>query len=303
MNSVKTCIICQAQLRGDYLHRGQCGHHQCLLCALPMLRAGKGYCTRCPAPTRPHNGEHGNLVLGYDGEQNLRVAAELLTERQKVCPAGKSRVAITTEPFVSLYSVAVGSPPPSEKLGVCAGGSGECLGGEMCLHDCYRELTRDAMRERVQYRGAGAVPVNAVGWRERARRLIDMLIHPVYLRQCGISAELLAFCGISIDDLVLPRSNTIKQKSHYYLEHLIDGLRLTYDDLLLLGFSVQHLRDKRHYPLIALYKQCAFGAKELFDFHLSPYDLEHCVLNVDARYAPLLNLNLPYWLSALQQGT
>jgi hypothetical protein len=169
----------------------------------------------------------------------------------------------------------------------------------MCVHGYYRDLSREAMRNEVVYCGGdNAAPPE---WRANVRRLIDIQSHPTLLRQSGMTAELLAYCGIRLDDLVLPRSSAVKQDSHYYLEHLIQGLCLTYDDLLLLGLTLKHLRDKRHYPLIVLHKLCAFGAEQLFAFHMSTADFENCFVSVDPRYQLLLGLNMKYWRAALEQ--
>ena len=74
-----TCVICQRTVGAaeDYMHRGSCGHHLCMPCALPMIRAGKGYCSRCPVPVQPSATTRGNLVGGGDTEQNKRAAAAL----------------------------------------------------------------------------------------------------------------------------------------------------------------------------------------------------------------------------------
>lgn len=82
------CVICQRKLgapREDYFHRGSCGHHQCMMCAIPIIRAGKGLCPRCPAPARADAHNLGNIVLGNDVEQTKRVAAALRAE-SKVRP-------------------------------------------------------------------------------------------------------------------------------------------------------------------------------------------------------------------------
>lgn len=78
------CSICKQRLAGDYFHRGSCGHHECVVCALPKIRAGKMFCAGCPLPQRPTDTALGNLVLGSDGEQNLRVATQLKAERLKL---------------------------------------------------------------------------------------------------------------------------------------------------------------------------------------------------------------------------
>ena len=46
-----------------------------------MIRAGKNFCTHCPAPQTLVNGL-GNLVLGTDSEQTRRAAEELRRSRQ-----------------------------------------------------------------------------------------------------------------------------------------------------------------------------------------------------------------------------
>lgn len=73
----------------DYLHRGSCSHHQHLHCALPAIRAGKGYCPSCPVPHRPSSMHGaGTVVLGSDSEQIKLVAAQLRAEREvRLLPA------------------------------------------------------------------------------------------------------------------------------------------------------------------------------------------------------------------------
>ena len=81
-----TSIVCTRCIRSidpkkeDYSHRGSCGHHLCMPCALPSIVGGKGYCTSCPnsaAPADPARQLLGNMVLGADLEQNKRAAAAL----------------------------------------------------------------------------------------------------------------------------------------------------------------------------------------------------------------------------------
>lgn len=86
-----SCVVCSTLLDGDYFHRESCAHHICVGCVIPLIRAGKMYCIKCPPPqTSTGLSTEGNLVLGYDSEQNQRVADQLRAERQKVCPKGKS---------------------------------------------------------------------------------------------------------------------------------------------------------------------------------------------------------------------
>lgn len=85
---MNSCVICNTSLVGDYMHRATCKHHQCFGCAVPMIRAGKTFCPRCPIPELGNERLEGNLVLGYDNKQNQLVADELRAERDKVRPKG-----------------------------------------------------------------------------------------------------------------------------------------------------------------------------------------------------------------------
>jgi len=86
------CVVCGQTIpqKSDHVRRA-CGHHLCMACAVPLLRAGKSYCVRCPAPRLATANFEGSLVLGTDGEQNERVAALMRQERAKVCPPGVTR--------------------------------------------------------------------------------------------------------------------------------------------------------------------------------------------------------------------
>jgi len=179
----------------------------------------------------------------------------------------------------------------------------QCLGDEMCFHICYDQLTPDAMRAAAQY-DARSWPGGAERerWRARLTSFIDARVSPHELRRSGVTAPLLAYCGVTLETLVLPRGAFFTRKSHYFLEHLIDAFSLRYDDLLLLGFGLEHFAQPNHFPLIVLYDALGFRAEQLFRFHMSFADLQNFFLNTDARYAALLNLNLRYWRSALTQG-
>lgn len=155
------------------------------------------------------------------------------------------------------------------------------------------------MRAEVEYAGLAKIPPEE--WCRRVNRLIATRTPPAVMRSCGATAPLLAYCGIRIGDLVLPHFGEPAHTSHYYLEHLIRGLALSYDDLLLLGFTYRLLSKKLHFPLIVLYDLCQMRAEHLFAFHLSAHDLRKFVLHTDERYATLLRLNLHYWFSALER--
>lgn len=85
----RVCVVCAVDLSGiiDYVHRGVCEHHLCMWCAQIMFRAGKTFCSHCPAPARRPSAEEtragafvASLVLN-DSEQVERACEELLRER------------------------------------------------------------------------------------------------------------------------------------------------------------------------------------------------------------------------------
>lgn len=151
------------------------------------------------------------------------------------------------------------------------------------------------MRHQVEFASIADEP--CPNWRQR---LLDALLrqqlHPVVLRDCGVTPELLAFCGIHIDELLRPRQSRAKP---YCLEQLIDAFDLNLDDLQLLGFIPSLLYYPATYPLIVLWKLCNFDAAALFSYNLSYKNLCDCVLDVDERYGKLLDLNLPFWKRVL----
>ena len=140
-------------------------------------------------------------------------------------------------------------------------------------------------------------------WRARLMAAIGQAANLGLLAACGFTADLLAYCGVTILDVVYKEplramgvvdvqvSHTIR----YPLEHVIDAFELSFDDLCLLGFQLAMLHQKTFFPLIVLYDKCQFRAETLFRFEIGWTDLQRLVLNVDARYASLLKLNLP-WL-------
>jgi hypothetical protein len=181
----------------------------------------------------------------------------------------------------------------------------QCPGGAFCVHDCYETLSEAAMRAEVEYCGVSrAAPQH---WRSRLICAIENNAHPYLLRDCGVTAALLAYCGITLEFLVERRAPiglgvvavTLADTVRYPLEHLIDAFELSFADLCLLGFRLPMLRRARAYPMIVLYDRCEVRADALFSFEIGFADLQQCVLDVDKRYATLLQLNLPWWQSAL----
>jgi hypothetical protein len=165
------------------------------------------------------------------------------------------------------------------------------------MHDCYEALSPAAMRTAVQFAGVGHVAPQY--WRDRLRTAIEHGTHPRVLHNCGVTAPLLAYCGITLDVLV---ENAAAKRAHsfYPLEHLIEAFELTMTDLLLLGFKLSMLTRPALYPLIVLYDKCGLRADTVFKFHVSHADLQRSLFDVDPRYAVLLNLNVAWLQRALQ---
>lgn len=194
-------------------------------------------------------------------------------------------------------------------VGICKSAEPEerCPGGQLCMHDCYEELSADAMRAEVEFEGVSRAP--PASWRSRLLVALENRVHPLLLRDFGVGPELLAYCGITIDQLVERPSSqspgvvtrTVAEATRYPLAHVIEAFELTFADLRLLGFRLTMLAKKQFYPLIVLYDQCAFRADTLFAFEIGYGDVKNFLLDVDARYAELLRLNLPWWQSALTQ--
>ena len=164
------------------------------------------------------------------------------------------------------------------------------------------------MRNEVQFGYTNAMAPSA--WCERLMMAIGAGAHPALLYQCGVTAPLLAYCGIKLN--VLLEQHNVKNNGvitseatacvRYPLEHVIEAFELKMEDLILLGFRLSMLRQPKIYPLIVLYDMCGFRADTLFGFDISYSDLERNLLRVDERYATLLNLNL-HWLARVIGNT
>lgn len=173
-----------------------------------------------------------------------------------------------------------------------------CDGDPFCVHFCYDELTRDAMRAEVEYDGASVRAADS--WVARVHNAVKRQLHPLQLVQCGFSAELFAYCGVSLRELLVHPDGAHRRR--YALEHLLDAFGWQMEELLLLGFVITDLVHSFHYPLIALYQRAGLRANHLFALDIGYADLQRCVLDVDSRNASLLDLNLRYWHAALTVG-
>lgn len=160
------------------------------------------------------------------------------------------------------------------------------------MHACFDQLSDESIRTAAQFESLVVCPSE---WRNKIVTVLEHKIHPVALARCGTTAALLAFCGITLERLIEGRQG-------YMLEHLIQALNLSFEDLQLLGFRVGMLAKPQHYPLIVLYDLCKFRAETLFALEIGYTDLQRFVLDVNPLYEKLLNLNLPWWRGALQHN-
>ena len=185
-----------------------------------------------------------------------------------------------------------------------------CIGQPFCVHDCYEQLSREGMRAHVQF-DCGNV-LAPVEWVARLKHAIARQIHPTALLRCGWTAELLAFCGISLNELLCKNLGSTSgvafvrdsETRVYALEHLLQTFQWSFADLRLLGFDLMHLRSKTHYPLVMLYKHANVRADDLFRLHIGYDDIVSAVVEPDERYARLLDINLAWCKTVLgsQQG-
>jgi len=244
---------------------------------------------------RPTPATAGSVVLGSDSEQVARVARALRAEREVRLRASSS----------SLLSSGRGSgddvlrvnSQQSTKITVrrCRARRDvpACGGGVVCMHDVHETLSRDAMRAACQHRGIEHRFERE--WCERMRKLMEHKPRLSVLAHGGVTVELLVYCKYSLHALLTDYG--------YTLEDVIDVFALTFDDLCLLGFNPTFLQDKTRYPLITLCEKAGVCAEELFAFDMSYAMFKKCVLDVDERYARLLDINLPYWHKIMGSGT
>lgn len=161
------------------------------------------------------------------------------------------------------------------------------------------------MRAHVQF-DCGNV-LAPIEWIVRLKQAIAKQLHPTALLRCGWTAELLAFCGISLNDLLCKKLNSnigvafIRESETrvYALEHLLQTFKWSFDDLRLLGFDLMNLRSKTHYPLVILYKYAGVRASDLFQLHIGYDDIVDGLVQPDQRYPRLLDINLPWCKTVL----
>lgn len=289
-DSKNSCITCGIVLGPNYWHRGACGHHQHEHCALPAIRAGKGYCPRCPQPTRPTAIGAGTVVLGSDSEQISIVAAQLRTEREvnNRFATGFGEKHTTPEPGGAfLEKMLFRLLTTNSAIGRCKARDlvANCSGGYLCMHDVHDTISRAGLRCACVYRGLEQK--HKQEWLKRLKTLLESKPRIDIIINSGVSIELLAFCKITIGALV--------GTYHYRLESLIEAFHMTFADLCLLGFSIVMFRDIYNFPLIALYDKAGMRAEHLFALEISFTTFKKHVLDVDRRHAILLDINEQYW--------
>ena len=302
------CSVCEEQIdaKSEHLHRA-CGHHMCMLCLVPMLRAGKTLCARCPQ----QGGASllGNLVLGTDHEQVLRAETALATERRQqvgsLSPLPEAAAASGDgRPAWPINMQLTTATAGQVKRCRAAQPADNCDGKPFCVHFCYDALSADAMRAAVDFDGDSWQPPRE--WTSIVHRAVQRALHPQELVRYGFTAELFAYCGVTLHSLLVrppPGMGVVEScdphRRRYLLEHLLDAFHWQLADLRLLDFSFANLVDPAHYPLVVLYQRANFDAEQLFSFDISYNDLHQCLLQHDERYAQLLNLNLRFWQKAL----
>jgi hypothetical protein len=153
------------------------------------------------------------------------------------------------------------------------------------MHDVASVVTRDALRAACIFYGVERK--NQEAWKRRIDALLLHRPQADLLVSAGVTVELLAFCQITLDELV--------KTNGYRLETLVECFQMTFADLCLLGFTLASLRDTQHYPLIALYDKASVRADDLFALDISFNTFKKCVIDVDWRYATLLDINVDYW--------
>jgi len=177
----------------------------------------------------------------------------------------------------------------------CAVGSALCAGDEFCLHGAYDVLSRAAMRAHCEFRAALPGLAAPRVWQRKIDTLLVMRPHPATLVNSGCSAELFAYAGVRLHNLLRCPNGSRR----YPLEHLCGAFGWTFADLLLLGFAARDFLHTDDYPLVVLYDCCGFRAPHLLALDVGWRDVCRVLLDHDARYTKLLRLNEAYWQSAL----
>lgn len=102
--------------------------------------------------------------------------------------------------------------------------------------------------------------------------------------QCGASAPLLAFAGVTIGVLV--------DRTRYTFEYVVDALKLTWPLLVLMGFEIDMLKDSARFPLIVLYDKLGVRGYHFLPFYRTPRQLKSTFLALDMA---AIGINLACW--------
>ena len=153
------------------------------------------------------------------------------------------------------------------------------------MHDVHDTITDSALRAACCYRGIEHKHKDA--WAQRLASLLEHRPQAVLLKNGGVTVSLLAFCDVSLNSLV--------KTFGYRLETLLECFSMNFADMRLLGFSITMFADTKHYPLIALYDKANVRADDLFALEINFPVFKKYVLDIDYRYAILLDINEDYW--------
>ena len=167
-----------------------------------------------------------------------------------------------------------------------------CGGERFCVHRHLITIESDAV---LHWRYFDAplpiVDSDIARARDAIFSLLEHRASPSTWARCGASAEALAVAGLTLDDLV--------RHSTTLLEHVVDGLELTWERLQMLGFHPSLLEHRDDFPVVVLaragldatrlLRSCALSYKDLVDrFRLSHEEL--CFLGFDG--AMLMQLGM-----------
>lgn len=171
--------------------------------------------------------------------------------------------------------------------GECADGQNRCLGGERCFHSvARRSLAADAMLASLYY-DYGISPQRRAALRERiTNNLLARKVPLSIVLECGVDAPLLAFAGISVQQLV--------ESSKYALEDVVETLRLDWPMLRALQFTPWLLRRPAQFPLIVLYDKLRFTRFHIYEFASIDAASARLIL-ADPRCALLLGVDFDRW--------
>lgn len=168
--------------------------------------------------------------------------------------------------------------------GLCTSGVVGCLGGSRCLHQIWRGRSLAYFAAACHYDYGSDAASDAV--RDTVVRLyLAPRVSLGALRRSGGDARVLAFVGVSIENLVVD--------GRHLLEDVIRDLGLTWQTLLLLGFRPELLADSARFPLIVLHDLLGVRGDQFAAFFRSRTQLKACI---GPREAAALGFRWNHWI-------